>query len=176
MINFDESKFPNLKYIHLHTNAILWTRQVWNKINKIHKYVKSFEISIDAATKDTYENKVRLGGDWDKLIENLNFIESIQTIPRMRFSFVVQKNNYFEMLDFYNLISSMFQKQKRKLEILFIGITDWGSYTEEEFREQEIQNPNHPEHSKFLKELQKIVNLNVEHNFHHLLTREKTVI
>ena len=33
---------------------------MWDSMPNVHKYVKSCEISIDAGTKDTYENKTRL--------------------------------------------------------------------------------------------------------------------
>ena len=46
-------------------------------MKNIHKYVKSCEISIDSASKDIYENKVRLGGKWDDLIENLKYIATL---------------------------------------------------------------------------------------------------
>jgi hypothetical protein len=43
---------------------------MWDSMSNIHAYVKTCEISIDAATKETYE-KLRLGGRWDKIIEGL---------------------------------------------------------------------------------------------------------
>jgi organic radical activating enzyme len=71
--NFDSNKWPSLSHIHLHTNATRWDKKMWESMTKVHKYVKTCEISIDAAIKDTYENKVRVGGNWDELIENLKF-------------------------------------------------------------------------------------------------------
>ena len=44
---------------------------MWDSMPNVHKYVKSCEISIDAGTKDTYENKTRLGGNWENLMNNL---------------------------------------------------------------------------------------------------------
>ena len=177
MINFDKSKFPKLKQIHLHTNANLWTEKVWNKITNVHKYVKSFEISIDAATKHTYESKVRIGGDWDLLMKNLEFITGIETIKRKRFSFVVQKDNYKEMRAFYDLINSKYRGDRTKLEICYIGITDWGSYeNEQEFKQQEIHNPTHPLYEDFKIELEKIAHLNVDQNFYHIISKPTTLI
>lgn len=177
MINFDESKFPNLNIIHLHTNANLWTEKNWSKIKKVHKYIKSCEISIDAATKETYENEVRLRGNWDKLVTNLKFIVDIPTLKRMRFSFVTQRKNYKEMHLFYEFIHNLTAGKGKKVEILFNGITDWGAYpTKEEFFKEEIHNPNHPEYPLFLQELDKIRNLDVHHNFGHIIPRVKSMI
>ena len=38
--------------------------------------IKSAEISVDAATKETYE-KIRLGGKWEDIQFNLNYIKNI---------------------------------------------------------------------------------------------------
>lgn len=175
MRNFDSSKFPNLQHIHLHTNANLWTESNWNRISKIHPFVKSAEISIDAATEKTY-NKVRVGGRWSVLMNNLNFIKNINTINRLRFSFVVQRNNYKEMYSFYEMIQSLTKGTNKKIEILFNGITDWGSYTKEEFKKHEVHNPNHELFDDFINELNKIKQLNVQHNFHHLVKKENKII
>ena len=45
--------------------------------SNIHRFVKSCEISIDGGTKDTYENKTRINGKWDELIDNLKFIAQL---------------------------------------------------------------------------------------------------
>jgi len=173
----DKSKYPKLKDIHLLTNGTLWTPKNWELLHKIHPYVKSCEISIDAATKDTYENKVRLRGDWDKLMDNIKFILTIKKITRMRFSFVTQAKNYNEMLDFYNLITDLTKDSGKKVEILYNGIVDWGAYpTKEDFLKEEIHNPQHPEFNDFLVELEKIKNLNVNHNFHHIIERDPVLI
>jgi organic radical activating enzyme len=177
MKEFDKNKWPSLKHIHLHTNANLWTESNWNRVSKIHKYVKSCEISIDAATKETYETKVRLRGDWDKLITNLKFIVNIPTIKRMRFSFVVQEKNYKEMYLFYELIQSLTKGKGKKIEILFNGISDWGAYpTKDEFLKEEIHNPLHPSYNDFVHELAKIKNLNVHHTFHHIIKKDTQLI
>ena len=42
----------------------------WNKIKSAQPFIKSAEISIDAANAETY-HKVRKGGKWDLLVKNL---------------------------------------------------------------------------------------------------------
>ena len=69
-----------MKRIHIHTNGILWTEQLWERMKSVHPFVKSCEISIDAATQDTYENKTRIGGKWETLLKQLDFIINIPTI------------------------------------------------------------------------------------------------
>ena len=172
LLRFEPTKFPKLKQIHLITNGSLWNETLWNKLHKIHPYVTTAEISIDAATKETYETKTRLGGDWDNLLSNLNFISQIHTIKNLTFSFVTQKINYKEMLLFWELFHKL--DIKAKYNVFFNHITNWGTFSEEEYLDLDISNPEHPEHLQFLDLLQRIDGLpNVVHNFEHLITREK---
>ena len=151
---FDREKWPRLEKIHLHTNATRWNKKMWDLMSNIHKYVKSCEISIDAATKDTYENKVRLNGNWDELIDNLKFIETIPSLKSVKLSFVVQKHNYKEMKDFHDLMISIFGI---KGNVFYSKITNWGTFTEEEMMDHQVWKPSHPEHEEFLKELNKVL-------------------
>lgn len=149
--NFNPSKYPNLQRIHLHTNASMWNKEMWDSMPKIHKYVKSCEISIDAGSKDTYENKTRLGGNWENLMNNLNFIS---TLPiRVKTSFVVQDTNYNEMETFYNLMYSIFDK---KVNVFFGKLTNWGTFSESEFKLKQVCDTSHPEHQLFKNEFEKI--------------------
>jgi hypothetical protein len=179
LLNLDKKKFTKLQTIHLHTNASLWTEKLWNKLSNIHKFVNSCEISIDAATKDTYENKTRIGGNWEILHQNLKFITLIPTIKYYTFSFVVQDNNYKEMYDFYFMIENYMKLRddKVKWEVKTNIITNWGTYSEEEFELKDVSNPNHLEHQDFLHEVNKVKHLpKLIHNFHHLYTVNRELI
>jgi len=151
---FDAKKWPKLKNIHLHTNATYWTKKMWDSMPNIHKYVKTAEISIDAATKDTYENKTRLNGNWDELMENLDFIYTIPELKTVKLSFVMQQKNYKEINKFYHL---MMEKFKEKASIYYGKIMDWGSdtFTPESYKEAAIWMPDHPEHDLFVEEIRR---------------------
>lgn len=150
--NFNPELWPKLQRIHLHTNATKWNKEMWDSMPAVHRYVKTCEISIDAATKDTYENKTRLGGNWDELVENLKFISTIDTLRYIKTSFVVQKSNYKEMKLFYDLMSEIFNN---KASIFFGRINNWGTFTDSKFIEQCVHMKDHPEHLLFLEELRK---------------------
>lgn len=154
---FSKSKWPLLKRIHLHTNATKWTKKMWNSMKEIHPFVKTCEISIDAATQSTYENKVRLGGDWNELISNLKFISTIKSIDTVKTSFVVQQKNFREMKLFYDLMISIFGS---KASVYFGKITNWGTFSNDEFKLQEIWNPEHPEYNEFVEEVNKVLPAN----------------
>lgn len=152
--NFNPKKYPKLKNIHLHTNATYWTKKMWESMPNIHPYVTTCEISIDAATKDTYENKTRIGGDWNKLINNLHFINTIKKLKRVKTSFVVQRHNYKEMKMFYDLMNDIFGK---KADVFFGKINNWGTFTEEEYVAEQVWNPTHSEYNLFIKEVNKVL-------------------
>jgi hypothetical protein len=172
--NFNPKKYPNLKSIHLHTNASLWNMEMWHSMTNIHPYVKSCEISIDAGTKDTYENITRLGGNWDNLISNLNFISTIEELESIKCSFVVQQSNYTEMVEFLNLMQSIFQN---KVKVFFGKITNWGTFTDGQFRLLQIWASEHPEHKLFLEEFKKVAtNPYVFHNMYELMDTKKSLI
>lgn len=177
LINFQPSNYPMMESIHIHTNGILWTEQLWNRMDGIHPFVKSCEISIDAASKNTYEKEVRIGGDWEVLMKQLKFIVNIPTINHFSFSFVVQDKNYKEMYDFYKLITDLTDGINKSISIFFTHIVNWGTYTEEEFLIRDVANKSNELHSDFLLELQKIHNQkNVSHNFNYLLKKKINLI
>ena len=174
LINFDKSKYPKLENIHLHTNATRWTKEMWDKMKEVWPYVKSCEISIDAGTKDTYENKTRLGGVWSELIDNLKFIATIPTLERIKTSFVVQKHNYMEVKTFYDLMIEIFGK---KVEVFYGRINNWGTFTEEEFKEHQVWDEDNPHFEAFIKEVNSLLPAHQAfHNLHEFLTEKKSII
>lgn len=94
------------------TNGTLLNEELMNLI--IDLQIERFQISIDAATAETYK-KIR-GGDYNKLESNINkFIELKNKrgskLPILRLSFVKQKENIHEINDFLD-------KWKHKADIV----------------------------------------------------------
>jgi hypothetical protein len=171
---FNPKKYPNLKTIHLHTNASLWNKEMWESMPNIHKYVTTCEISIDAGTKETYENITRLGGDWGNLLSNLKFIATIPSLKKVKTSFVVQQSNYLEMGVFLDTMKSIFGI---KSKVFFGKINNWGTFTSGQFEFLKIWDPKHPEHTNFLNEFNKIAkDPYVFHNLHEFLNIKKSII
>ena len=150
---FDETAFPKLNRIHLHTNAILWNKSNWEKIKNTHRYIKTAEISIDAATEETYKI-VRKGGKWDLLLRNLEFINELKELEQITFSFVIQKQNYHEIFDFYKLIKSIVRN--KEIYFLYYSIQDWGILTSEEYQTMKVWDKTHPEYDKFISVVEKL--------------------
>ena len=177
--NFNPKLYPNLKDINLTTNGILFNRKQWDMIKPAQPFVKTVEISIDAASKDVYENKVRLGGNWNTLLENLNFISTLDSIEFLRFSFVVQNDNFTQMYDFANLIYTIckhrIEKQNifQQTSVYFSKIADWGHLGPSKFEEKAVWKESHTNYNSFVKEIQNLYKFKdkiyIQSNFTDLL-------
>lgn len=154
--NISEIKLPKLRKIHIHTNGILWNQKNWEKIKNSHRFIKSAEISIDAASKETYE-KVRRGGNWGLLIENLKFVNNIKTFNNIIVSFVMQKDNYHEIYDFYVLMKNIFTN--KNVQFQYHSVQDWGVQSKEKYNGMKVWDPNHEDYDKFLINIEKIKTL-----------------
>ena len=152
LYNLDGSKFPNLD-INLQTNGVMFTPKMWNKLHKIHNQLRACRISFDAGTKDTYENKTRLGGNWDLLLRNCDFLNDRQNDYNkfyIHYDFVVQATNYKEMPTYIDLILNRYNNA---VTINFSLVTDWGTWSPEDYKNQCIWKDSHPEHNDFLNVL-----------------------
>ncbi len=142
--SIDEKRFPNLK-ITLRTNGVLFTPGNWEKIRSAHYAINLVKISVDAATKATY-GEVRQGGDFDRLLTNLSFISGLKVNKDLKLEavFLMQKENYKEMPMFVELM-----KKYNFDTVSFTKINNWGTYTDEEFREVAIHRKEHTLYKAF---------------------------
>lgn len=148
----DVSRTPRLETIHLHTNAQLWTPEMWAKIPPpTRRLIRSAEISIDAATASTYAIN-RRGGTFDTLLRNLAFVRDLRTeraLVFLKISFVVQANNFREMPDFVQL------GLEHAVDVVYFGkLVNWGTFGQQAFAERAVHLPDHPEHADLLDVLQ----------------------
>lgn len=139
--------FKNLKY-SIQTNGLL-IKKNFHKFKHITNNLSQIGISIDAANKQTYE-KLRQGGIWEKLLENLEFLKTIKKF-KIHFHFVVQQKNYHEIESFIEL-GIKYNADK----IFFNKITDWNTLLD--FDNHSIADKTHPENKKLLEILERIKN------------------
>lgn len=149
---------PNIKNLHLHTNANGWTKKQWNLLKNLHEIPRiTAEISIDAATKETYE-VVRKGGKWETLNQNLKFIFSeIDNIDFIRMTFVTQDSNYKEMNSFVDLAEQLHSLNGITTEVNFGQINNWGTWSDDEFQNKKVMSISHPKYNDFLIEYSKLL-------------------
>ncbi|MBN1902774.1 DUF4214 domain-containing protein [Candidatus Sumerlaeota bacterium] len=109
--------------IYIMTNASMITEKRWQKLKGLN--VKSVMVSIDAATRESYE-AIRINGKWDNLQERLKFLQSLRlsnTVPQWSVNMTVMRKNSSEVAAF----AYMAQDLKTDL-VLFTWIN---SYTPE---------------------------------------------
>jgi hypothetical protein len=148
----NQKDFPKLKFNFI-TNGVLLTSDEWFKFPNIHNMVNSIRVSIDAATEETY-NKVRLGGNWVVLQENLRFISTLRAnniIADFVISMVIQDDNYEEMLDFSKLALNL-----NCDAVVFEPIMNWNVLPSDVFKNKAIHYSDNPKHSKFRSILESV--------------------
>ena len=111
----------NIKYSLL-TNALMF-KEFHHRIQNVIRNLDDLGVSIDGASRDTYE-KLRLGGRWDKINENLECIAELKNKHNFKLGLhmVVQADNWHEMDDMLALA------HKHKADrVYFNKIEDWNT-------------------------------------------------
>lgn len=148
LFNLKRADYPNLK-IYLLTNGQMLNHTCWEKMNDKQGAIVSVQVSIDAATRETYE-KIRLGGSFDTLMENLHFLRELRSKVAIRefiISFVVNALNFHEMKAFVKMGFELECDQ-----VCFSFMSNWGTFSDEEYRDMAVHHPEHSKHQA-LKEI-----------------------
>lgn len=124
-LNKDYTKM--IKYLWERDRTSIWLVDHLDDIDigrlegEVLPYIKGIYLSMDAATKETYE-KVKIGCDYDQVIRNLKDIVAYKKrnrtpFPHLCFRYVIIKDNVNEIPLFIDLINSMARPK------------DWGGST-----------------------------------------------
>lgn len=92
----------------------------------VELHVERIEVSLDAATKETYE-KIKVGARWDRTIENLKKLRSIKKemktpFPFIFFRYIINKLNLYEMVDFLELMNELDMNLGKRKNVEFAGL------------------------------------------------------
>jgi pyruvate-formate lyase-activating enzyme len=142
----NRTDYPGLN-LHLITNGLLITSQRWNEYPHLPEMLDVISVSIDAAHPVTYE-RLRRPGKWALLMNNLEILAEMRrsrTIRCFQINFVVQQENYREILDFVAL-----GKRLGVDNIWFQRLTNYGAFDEGTFIRADVTSPHHPEHAALL--------------------------
>jgi len=148
----NSQKYPQLK-LEILTNAQLFTPSRWSQLETMHDMTSIVRVSIDAASKETYE-RTRIGGVWDKLCNNMAFISSLRhgnKIDKLFISFVVQQGNFREMPQFVEL-----GKKWGVDKVGFARLSNFGAYTLDEHKQSDVFDSSHIQYEEAKNILQKI--------------------
>ncbi|HJN34171.1 MAG TPA: hypothetical protein QF700_08650 [Prochlorococcus sp.] len=131
--------------INLQTNGLLLNFSGWQTISSISSNIEDVRISIDAATKETYE-VVRFPGVWDDLMNSLNVTVAKRDEFNFRLviNFCIQDLNFREIQRFAELGDSL--KVDR---INFQHLVNWGTYSPDDYKRRNVVDPLHPNHREF---------------------------
>jgi molybdenum cofactor biosynthesis enzyme MoaA len=122
MENLDREIHRRLN-IYIMTNASMITENRWQQLKGLN--VRSFMVSVDAATRETYE-AIRINGKWDNLQEKLKFLQSLRlsnTISQWSINMTVMRRNSSE--------AAAFAQMAKDLGVDLVLFTWINSYTPE---------------------------------------------
>ena len=140
---------PKHKYRIL-TNGLL-LKKILPKTS-IQESIVEYNISIDAGDKDTYE-KVRLGGRWEHLLENLYWLKQ-NTKASISLNFVLQNKNFQSIPHFERLIDHLeVAGHVTKLE-------DWSTFAN--FKEENVLQKSHKNFEECIEICRKITSPNLK--------------
>lgn len=140
-------EYSNLKF-HIMTNGMLFTPREWERFPALHGRVNILSISLDGASAATHET-LRRGARWDVMKQNLSFAGELRSqglIDAFHLSFVVQAENYHEMGEMIALAERIGADG-----VYFGRITNWGTFSANEYKQKAVFLPEHPEHGRFIE-------------------------
>ncbi len=178
LYTFDGSERPNLD-INIQSNGVLLNEKSWQKMKKIQGNINEVLISIDAATRETYE-VVRVNGDFDDLMSNLQFLSGLYNegkIRRFMLAFVVQQKNYREMKGAIEITKNLGAER-----IVFNLLNDWETWSKEDYENNAIWKSFHPEFQDFIGALKDpmfsdpVVDLGNMQQYWEIANNEDTIV
>lgn len=154
MIGANGDPFASLIYRHLikrvdfsqnvtfsfRTNGLLMRKHL--EEFTIMPRIKNLDISIDAATEETYAI-TRRGGSWSILLENLKFAQELKAKYNLMLvgNFVVQKANFREIPAFAKLCITYGLRPSYQI------LQDWGTYPD--FNAQCVHHVDNADYKEF---------------------------
>lgn len=133
--------YPRLD-LQIQTNGLLAPKK-WSRLGDMQHRVKKITVTTDAARQATYE-KLRRGGKWEDIQKALDWISKKKSENNMQISMrmVVQRENYQEIEEFYQQAKSI------GADIVeYARLTDWGTYGQDGFAQNDVFDIKHPEYS-----------------------------
>ena len=142
--------YPDLRF-QIMTNGMLFTPRQWEQFPALHRRVKILKISIDAAAGPTHE-LLRRGARWPVMLENMAFAGELTArgeVDHFELVFTVQSQNYREMGAAIDLAKSV-----GATSVYFGRLTNWGTFSRDEYRDKAVFLADHPDHDEFIRQMQ----------------------
>lgn len=150
VITSDEFVNDHSLRFRLHTNGVLFNANRFERLRAILPRVTDIEISIDGATKETYEAN-RRPAKWEALLGSMELFAQVKReYPQinMKLNFVVQANNWREMPYFVDL------GRNWGVDVIkFSKLNNWGTFTDLEYHNRAVHWPGHRDYQGFIDSL-----------------------
>lgn len=161
----NREEYPGLE-VYLITNGLLLTPHRWAEFPNLPEMLRIVSVSVDAARAETYE-KLRRPGKWRTLMKNLEYLSSLRRdrqIPFFGMNFVVQRENFREILEFVQLADELGADQ-----VWLQRVVNYGAYDEATFADINVNAPTHRDHAELLEILRNPLLQRPSINMHMLL-------
>ena len=119
--------YPDVKMTHsITTNGYLLTPRVYDKLTDLG--IRAYQITLDgfAETHDKTRPRVDGKGTWDKIIENISYINSIDDGVRFTVRLNLNKDNESSGLEFVQWFSEKFSNKKFIYEFCPVVLHTYG--------------------------------------------------
>lgn len=129
------------------TNGLLMTPKEWDSLQELHPLILGIGVTVDAATKDTYED-VRRPGKWETITANMEFMRDLRLkgeLSSLSANFVIQRKNFEEVPGFIELALDHWKVD----HIRFLKLINFGTFSQEQFEENDVADPRHPLYTRF---------------------------
>lgn len=151
--NFPVDRYPRAEF-KFQTNGSLIKKR-WSKIAHLKKNIFSITVTADSQDPTTYE-KLRRGGKYSALIENLEFVSQLK--KELGFEFVLrmvlQEDNALEIHKFFDFA------MKYDADIVeYQFLQNNGTYTRDEYLKLDLTKSNHKFHNHVVDDLRKLRDL-----------------
>ena len=147
---YRSSKLNHTPAIRILSNGTLFNKKTWIDFKGEKKGKILLTVSIDAASKEIYES-IRRNGNFEKLKNNMNYASKLRKtgeLAYLRMNFVVQKKNYKEIKEFIKWGMNLGVD-----EVFFTKILNWGTFSDDEFKEVSMFEHDGITPKKELKEI-----------------------
>ena len=139
---------PNVRFT-IQTNGLL-IKKMHQRFEDLFHKLDVLNISIDGATKETYE-QLRRGGSYEKIIENLETVKHLKQKYGFKFilHYVVQVGNYKDMVPMVTLADKYNAER-----LWFNRVTDWNTF--KNFQEVDVLDRANSHYDDCIAEIEKI--------------------
>jgi MoaA/NifB/PqqE/SkfB family radical SAM enzyme len=139
--------WPGFKTV-LCTNGTMMTEKIQKKYSILFERLLGIRLSIDAGNKESYE-KVRCGGDWNMLWENIDYLykNTLKDDNKKSWAWnvILQEDNYESLTD---LVKLAYQYPENLPDIYIVNMLNWGTYSQEEFDKKAVWFSGSPNYNK----------------------------